>query len=670
MSNENELIMQFDKSIQHILTTPFGPISFGWILSGAVVSWMEEKSKDLLIGRCWDGVYLYQTKELNDYELIKKPLAVTESLGWITIAVPIDWNKDGIEDMIISNGYYGILYKFERNCNEVNIFFDNRGLLKDSIYNLPILIPYSNPEHRLNDLSGYFEPVFFGYPLPITYPMGDFDNQNLIIGDFGGNLWWFEDKSHGESIPKYVGNKLILRKENLVSARGRDFVEKMGYEYVIPKDRICDENGKPFLLGDGYDSGVEYKGGLTRPVVYKNEITGSYDLLVLAGMRKPKIYYLQRVNDGKPGKPIFKNIMEIDTCGIFEPFKLAYNHSKIIVVNNNGWNDLLVTLGDKIAVLKNKMTGNIIPEFEFSHIASGANVTTSGNNFTVILENRKLKKRYLLDNTTNNNWEVREILKDKNDINKVKVSSKIICVKDKNSNTIFRVEGETDPQGGREYYGFNRAFFWNYDNSGKQHLIIGTDRGYFYVLKVEERDDESNPFEFSAIGPLREKKEKIIRVHNRSLGCGIDLNGDGIEDLIVAGISYQLNIESDPSPGGGVYYMLNQGIDLFGAPMLTEPKPIKTIGYNFNFKINSHIHLQALDIDNDGEKEIIISNQGDKFKGLVFKVCKDEIAIRYTGKYIEQISIEENLIDVDNDGKYELLFGGGENGVAYYYKQI
>ncbi len=485
-----------------------------------------------------------------------------------------------------------------------------------------------------------------------------------MIGDFGGNLWWLEDKSYGESIPEYEGRKITVEKEKLVSQMGRDFVERMEYEYVIPEEKICDASGIPFSLGDGYDSGVEYNGGITRPVLYKNEITGSYNLIVLAGMRKPKLYYLQRINNGEHGKPVFNNVTEIDTCGVFQPYKLAYCHSKLIVVNNDGWNDLLITLGSKIAVLKNKRTGNTLPEFEYSHVISGADVSTSGKNFTVILENKKLETKYLLDNTTSNDWELREII---NDDDSIKVSSEIIYVKDKNN--IFKVEGETDPQGGKDYYGFNRAFFWDYDNSGKQHLIIGTDRGYFYLLEVEEGNEGKEPFKFNATGPLKCSKDKIIRIHSRSCGCGIDLNANGVEDLVVAGISYQLGIKSDPIPGGGIYYILNKGVDKNGLPLLSEPKPLKITGYEFDMRVNSHIHVQALDIDNDGEKEVIISNQGDELRGLVFKVCKDEISLKYTGKYIEHISMEENLLDIDNDGQLELVFGGGENGVAVYYKQ-
>lgn len=102
--------------------------------------------------------------------------------------------------------------------------------------------------------------------------------------------------------------------------------------------------------------------------------------------------------------------------------------------------------------------------------------------------------------------------------------------------------------------------------------------------------------------------------------------------------------------------------------MLTDLKLLKVIDYDFNIKINSYIHLQSFDIDNDGEKEIIIANQDDGFKGRIFKACKDGIAIKYTGSYIEKITIEEILIDIDGDVKPELLFGGGEIGVAYYCK--
>ena len=41
-----------------------GPISFGMVLAGQVVSWSDPAAKDLLISRCWEGVYLYPTRNL------------------------------------------------------------------------------------------------------------------------------------------------------------------------------------------------------------------------------------------------------------------------------------------------------------------------------------------------------------------------------------------------------------------------------------------------------------------------------------------------------------------------------------------------------------------------------------------------------------------------------
>ena len=50
------------------------------------------------------------------------------------------------------------------------------------------------------------------------------------------------------------------------------------------------------------------------------------------------------------GKPVFRNLGEIDLGGIFDPQLLAYCHAKVIVHNTDGWNDLLIAAINKIAV--------------------------------------------------------------------------------------------------------------------------------------------------------------------------------------------------------------------------------------------------------------------------------------------------------------------------------
>jgi hypothetical protein len=197
-------------------------------------------------------------------------------------------------------------------------------------------------------------------------------------------------------------------------------------------------------------------------------------------------------------------------------------------------------------------------------------------------------------------------------------------------------------------------------------MIIGTDTGLLYLAETTQTSNEKDPFLFKITGPLEDDTGKIIKIHNRCCACGKDLDGDGREDLITAGISYQMGIRTDPDPGGGIYYIINKGRDENGTPVLSVPRPLKILGYDLHIRLNSHLHLQAIDLDKDGEKEIIISNQGDGFKGLIFKLSKNELALEYTGRYIETVSIEENLIDIDGDGYPELVFGGGEEGLCSY----
>jgi hypothetical protein len=377
-----------------------------------------------------------------------------------------------------------------------------------------------------------------------------------------------------------------------------------------------------------------------------------------------KLFYLIRAGAKENGKPVFRNLGEIDLGGIFDPPLLAYYHAKVIVFNTDGWNDLLIAAINKIAVFKNKRrTDTAVPEFQFSHWISGRNTPTSGNNFSEIIKDPNTGKRYLLDNITfYNKFEFREITVSSRG---VRLSSESILLSDQNG--IFSVEGETDPQGGKDW-GFNRASGWNYDNSSGGHLIVGTDKGLLYLLRKEAAPDGNDAFFYRSFGPLKDCNGSIIKVHNRTCAAGIDLNGNGHEDLIVGGASYQTGIKTDPNPGGGIYYLMNEGCDENGLPVLQPLRELEIDGHTFIIKTNHHVQIQAIDLDNDGEKEVVIACPHDEYKGMIFKAAKGAVRLVYTGKYLPRLSIEEWLLDIDGDGQLEMVFAGGENGVGYYSK--
>ena len=171
-------------------------------------------------------------------------------------------------------------------------------------------------------------------------------------------------------------------------------------------------------------------------------------------------------------------------------------------------------------------------------------------------------------------------------------------------------------------------------------------------------------------GPLKDVNGNVIKIHNRARACGIDMNMDNVEDLIVGGVTYQKGFDTDPEPGAEFYCLINKGLDDNGIPILVPERPLEIIGHNFKFRLNSHIHIQTVDIDKDGKKEAILSSQEENFKGLVFKPATDRIALQYTGMFIDNFSVHDYLLDIDDDGELNLVFAGGETGVGTYRKAI
>ena len=231
------------------------------------------------------------------------------------------------------------------------------------------------------------------------------------------------------------------------------------------------------------------------------------------------------------------------------------------------------------------------------------------------------------------------------------------------------LEGGTDHVHA-EKWGFHRAALWDYDGSGRQHLIVGTDKGLLYLLCEERLLGTGGRFEFHSHGPLKDTVGNVIRVHNRVAAAPLDVDRDGRLDLVLAGASYQMGIERDPSPGGGIYYARNRGCQPDGTPLLDPVRPLQTIGHAHRFALNTHAQLQSLDLLGNGERLLVIATQDEGFRGYVYRPADGPLAIGFTGMTLPCLSIEERLLDLDADGRWEYVRSGGETLITTYARVI
>ena len=232
---------------EQILRWETGPVSFGNMLTASVVSWSGAASKDLLVSRCWEGVYLHSSQDLKDSELNREPIKVFGSNYVPTMAWPMDWNGDGRDEIIVSDRH-GFLHLLAPTGGFPCLSFEVEGPLRDMATDLVFNIPFENPNHgQFDDLGGYFDASFFNYVYPVAYPVDNGQACNLIIGDTAGNLWWLPDASTGVGPPCYTGHRYT--KPDLSKRYAREYLDKYGLEYAKPAHKICDEQQRPYLLG-------------------------------------------------------------------------------------------------------------------------------------------------------------------------------------------------------------------------------------------------------------------------------------------------------------------------------------------------------------------------------------------------------------------------------------
>lgn len=632
-----------------------GPISLGMVMDLSLVSLSSKTSQDLVISRIWDGLHIFSSNSFSAHDLLK-PSQFAGKAG-ILMFQAVDWDKDGVLDLIAANRD-GFLYLIPGKGVFPDIHYEESPLavMRDASTNLPFNIPYENPNYpKQDDLGGYIDVQYYNYIYPKIYNSSAFKFKDLIIGDWAGNLWWLPDQSDGNGRPSYKGIKYFKEKSN--HKAGIQYQKDLGLNYVKPADKIADESGRPFLLGTGKAEKLIFQGANTRPIVYPDE-SGIPGLLVVAGSYNQQFFYLKRVNSLLERKPIFRNMGEVHIAGL-DKSKMNF-HSILCLFENNDRKDLLLASDNYLAVIENSGWENGLPRLTFRNWMSGPDARGSFYAFNDVLTDN-LGKRYLI-HFAGKSWNLIPVKKGIDGIRLHYTDSLQLM----DQNGVFRVEGETDPQLSPEW-GYHRITRWDFDKSGRNHLIVGTDKGHLYLLNDDPALAKPGKFIFRSSGPLKDSSGNVIKIHNRAVAASLDLNEDGLEDLIVGGISYQLGIKSDPNPGGGVYYMINLGKDAKGQPILSPPKPLD-LGSDFKPRINSHISLQVLDIDNDNEKEIIIGIQNPGWDGRIYRKLKGKIGLYYTGSQVPVKPIKEQILDIDGDGKYDLVHPGDETGVGYYRK--
>ena len=620
------------------LRTDEGRLSFGTIVSADIVSWSAPDAQDLLIARLWDGVYLYPSQDL---QTIGEPIRLCDQLGHVVLMIePVDWDGDGQEEAIGTDRQGNIsCLKRVGEFPDLRLEVAQRPL--QTAEGVPFNIPFVNPKYRLSDKPESLWPDDFNYTYPTVYRPAGSKSADLIIGDWGGELWFLPHAGAKDGLPVFAG---------------KTYAKKDGKQFARPQHLLADERGQTLLIGEGTENGIRYPGGASRPVMLRNGNTQTDDLIVLSGMDGNHIRYLQRGKTGSNGEPVFQDLGEVAIENLPEEGYDAYNYHAVLAVHGEGpWPDLLISRGCDLAICRNQRVPGAKPKFRFDRWISGRNVPTRGYNFTEILTDAR-GRRFLLENDSQ--WSFRELL---NTAGKPQLSSQRFPLHDQHG--IFQVDGDTDIQHLTKW-GFHRAALWDYDGSGRQHLIVGTDKGWLYMLRLEQPLGENDRFEFRSFGPLRDSAGEVIRVHHRVVAAPLDLDGDGRLDLVLAGATYG---SSDPQPGSGIYLVRNEGETNDHTPILSPVKPLETMGHTHPAFKHSHAQLQSLDLLGNGEKVVVVGTQlGDNFQGYVYRPAKDRIALEHTGLILPPISIEERLLDLDGDGDWEYIRSGGESLIAKY----
>jgi hypothetical protein len=219
---------------------------------------------------------------------------------------------------------------------------------------------------------------------------------------------------------------------------------------------------------------------------------------------------------------------------------------------------------------------------------------------------------------------------------------------------------------------FPACFYVDVNNDGVRDLICapnasGVSENTNGVWYFKNAGNESIPdFKFQTDAFLQ---NQMIEVGQNSMPVFVDIDGDGLKDLIIGNYGYY---DTTGIYQCGLSYYRNTG---------TATQPAFTlITRDFAGLMQYHLNQGACatfgDIDGDGKPDMIVSDTGGISGGWI-AFFKNNSATGYPMTFDNPVRTYQNiacagystpqLIDVDRDGKLDLLIGNIFGKLSYYH---
>ena len=564
-----------------------------------VVDWDRDGRLDFLISGTSGGVTVARNLGGSGIETRFAPQeAVCQPPGYDFTSCLWDMDGDGDLDLLCEDRR-SVIYQFENVGTRAAPKMDARGVLRDA-EGIPFSVAFRYPGGRPRDsMNGYIDPRFCHWTAQWVCDWYGDGGQDLLIGDETGVIWVLADESHGKGAPTYRAEH--YRKTG--SGPWQDLIATYGETFATPEKCLRDRDGVVIRLGQHDPKDPVFFGAFVKPAVCDWDGDGDQDIIASAGVYSGLTYWLENVSNNPQAEPVLivrGPLSTVDGQKIVPTFSgMEYPCDW----DGDGDMDLIGAAGDATGAGFYENTRN----------GPGEPQLVGRGNFSE-------KDALLLANEVAScvDWDGDGL----NDFIESSWSGSVGCRRNtgrpdqprfnrevdwfRDQNGPIRVPGETDPTA-REAGGFTRGIACDWNRDGIPDLLVGADTGHIWYLRgLAKEPGEARRAHFYNEGRLQTASGKLIKVHNRVSPAVLDVDGDGDQDLLAAGSSYQLGVQTDPTPGGDVQFFETTGASPRGEPILADPVVWTVDGKPFTVGINQNFVLSAGDVDGDGVAELAL----------------------------------------------------------------